>query len=101
MSGFQFVAIENNSRMILTHGNPDRIRPFTISRKAPKETRTEKNRMNAHVAHEVLMRALPRLPRGPLPENHALASALVTPLDRIPAATRARLLPILHPYLGG
>lgn len=54
---------------------------------------------NAHVAHRVIQQAIPRLPQGLLPENHALAQALVTPLDRIPAATRARLLPILEPYL--
>jgi hypothetical protein len=54
---------------------------------------------NAHVAHEVLVEAVRRVPEGPLPENRALATALVTPVDRIPAATRARLLPILGPYI--
>jgi len=56
-------------------------------------------RDNAHVAHEVLLDAVARLPEGPLPENRVLEAALVTPLDRIPAATRARLLPLLEPYL--
>jgi 5'-methylthioadenosine phosphorylase len=56
-------------------------------------------RDNAHVAHEVVLAAVPRMPAGPLPENRALAQALVTPLDRIPAATRARLLPLLEPYM--
>lgn len=56
-------------------------------------------RDNAHVAHEVMVEAVRRVPEGPLPENHALATALVTPVDRIPAAARARLLPILGPYI--
>jgi 5'-methylthioadenosine phosphorylase len=56
-------------------------------------------RDNAHTAHEVLVNAIPRLPEGLLPENRVLASALVTPPDRIPAAVRARLLPILEPYI--
>lgn len=56
-------------------------------------------RDNTHVAHEVLLDAVPRTPKGPLPENHVLGAALVTPMDRIPAATRARLLPLLEPYL--
>ena len=54
---------------------------------------------NSKVAHAVIEHAIPRLPEGPLPENHALATAIVTPLDRIPAATRARLQPVLEPYL--
>jgi 5'-methylthioadenosine phosphorylase len=56
-------------------------------------------RDNAHVAHEVVLAAVARVPTDLLPENHALAHALVTPLDRIPAATRARLLPLLEPYI--
>lgn len=56
-------------------------------------------RDNTHVAHEVLAAAIPRTPSGPLPEQKVLASALVTPVDRIPAATRARLEAILHPYM--
>jgi 5'-methylthioadenosine phosphorylase len=58
-------------------------------------------RDNAHTAHEVLLRAIPSLPTGLLPENRVLASALVTPRDQIPAAVRARLLPILEPYIHG
>lgn len=57
-------------------------------------------RDNAHVAHEVLLEAVPSTPAGPLPENRVLAAALVTPLDRIPVATRGRLLPFLEPYMG-
>jgi 5'-methylthioadenosine phosphorylase len=56
-------------------------------------------RDNAHVAHAVILDAIGRLPREPLPENRVLAAALVTPLERVPAATRARLLPLLQPYL--
>lgn len=55
-------------------------------------------RDNAHVAHEILLDAIARLPQGSLPENRVLEAALVTPMDRIPAATRARLLPLLEPY---
>lgn len=56
-------------------------------------------RDNSHVAREVLRATVPQLPAGPLPENAVLAAAMVTPLDRVPAATRARLAPILAPYL--
>jgi len=55
-------------------------------------------RDNAHVAQEILLDAIARLPQGPLPENRVLAAALVTPIERIPSATRARLLPLLEPY---
>jgi 5'-methylthioadenosine phosphorylase len=54
---------------------------------------------NAHVAHQVVLAAIERVPQGQLPENRVLAAALVTPLERIPAATRARLLPLLEPYM--
>lgn len=56
-------------------------------------------RDNTHVAHEVLAAAIPRTPTEPLPEHRALATALVTPLARLPAALRDRLAPLLHPYL--
>ncbi|MHC5012003.1 MAG: S-methyl-5'-thioadenosine phosphorylase [Planctomycetota bacterium] len=54
---------------------------------------------NAAAAANVLRAALRRVPEGELPENRCLAQAIVTPLDRIPAAVRQRLHPILAPYL--
>ena len=52
-------------------------------------------RDNAHVAADVLRRAIPLVPEGPLPENQALDTALVTRPEAIPAATRVRLAPLL------
>jgi len=52
-------------------------------------------RANAHVAQDVLLAALPHVPEGTLPANRALDTALVTPLDQVPEATRQRLAPIL------
>lgn len=52
-------------------------------------------RDNAHVAHDVLYRAIGLVPAGPLPENRALDTALVTQPGSIPAATRERLGPLL------
>ena len=56
-------------------------------------------RDNADVQHRVLLEAIARLPQGDLPENHSLASAMVTSLDRVPAATLERLQPFLLPYM--
>jgi 5'-methylthioadenosine phosphorylase len=56
-------------------------------------------RENSHRAQAVLRTAVPRVPTGPLPENRVLRAALVTPLPRVPPATRERLRAILAPYL--
>lgn len=56
-------------------------------------------RDNAAAAAAVLAEAIPHLPTGPLPEHSALATALVTPLDQVPAETLARLEVLLAPYL--
>lgn len=58
-------------------------------------------RDNAHVADAVLREAVARVPREPLPENRALETALITPLEQVPASTRARLAAILAPHLPG
>jgi 5'-methylthioadenosine phosphorylase len=55
---------------------------------------------NSHRAEAVLRDAVARAPRGPLPENHALATALVTPVAKIPPEARRRLAAILAPYVG-
>lgn len=55
---------------------------------------------NSHVARGVLRAAVPLVPREPLPENGVLASAMITPLAAVPAATVERLRAILAPYLG-
>jgi 5'-methylthioadenosine phosphorylase len=52
-------------------------------------------RDNAHDAARILAKAVEFLPRGPLPENDALATALVTARDAIPPDARARLRAIL------
>ncbi len=52
-------------------------------------------RDNAHVAHDVLYGAIPLVPEGPLAENTALDTALLTQPGSIPAATRERLGPLL------
>ncbi len=57
-------------------------------------------RDNAHVAHDVLYRAIALVPEGPLVENQALDTALVTQPAAIPAATRIRLSPLLARVLG-
>jgi 5'-methylthioadenosine phosphorylase len=54
---------------------------------------------NVQAGREVVRAAVARIPTGDLPENRSLESAIVTPLDRIPAETRRRLLPILRPYI--
>ncbi len=56
-------------------------------------------RENSHRAEAVLKDAVARVPPGPLPENRALDSALVTPLEKIPDAARRRLAAILGPRL--
>jgi 5'-methylthioadenosine phosphorylase len=56
---------------------------------------------NADVATRILRMAIPRTPRGHLPENHVLTSALITPLAQVPEATRERLAAILAPHLRG
>lgn len=68
---------------------------------APVDTATilEVLAANAERATRLLGEAVGRIPDGPLPENGVLRDALVTPLDRVPAATRERLAPILAPYL--
>ena len=68
---------------------------------APVDTATilEVLAANAERATRLLGEAVGRIPDGPLPENAVLRDALVTPLDRVPAATRERLAPILAPYL--
>lgn len=54
---------------------------------------------NADRATRLLREAVGRVPEGPLPENHVLRDALVTPIHRVPAATRERLAPLLAPYV--
>jgi len=54
---------------------------------------------NASAAREVLCRALPKVPDGPLPENDSLASAIITPLEEVPEDTKKRLGAILGRYL--
>ena len=54
---------------------------------------------NADVGKAILRAALLRVPDGPLPENGVLRSAMITPLDKVPPATIARLQAILAPYL--
>ena len=54
---------------------------------------------NSHVARDVLRAAVPRVPTEALPENAALATALVTPVAKVPATTVERLRAILAPYL--
>jgi 5'-methylthioadenosine phosphorylase len=54
---------------------------------------------NVDAAREVVCAAIPKIPEGPLPENDSLAHALVTPLDKVPEATKERLAPILGRYL--
>ena len=54
---------------------------------------------NVHVGKDVLRRAVAVAPEGELPENRALASAIITRLERVPAATKERLAAILAPYL--
>lgn len=54
---------------------------------------------NAHVARHVLREAVARTPTGPLPENDALRTAIITPLADVPAETKTRLAAILGPYL--
>ena len=51
------------------------------------------------VAQDVLRRAVALAPEGPLPENAALKTAIVTPLKHVPEATKQRLAAILAPYL--
>lgn len=54
---------------------------------------------NSHVARDVLRAAVPLVPSEPLPENGVLATAMITPLEKVPQATRDRLEAILRPYL--
>jgi hypothetical protein len=56
---------------------------------------------NSHKAEAILRAAVARVPAGPLPENRALAEALVTPPSKVPPEARARLGAILGPYLTG
>jgi 5'-methylthioadenosine phosphorylase len=56
-------------------------------------------RENREASAAVLRAAVPLVPEGDLPENRVLASALVTPLDRVPASTRQRLEPLLRRLL--
>ncbi|NNF57751.1 MAG: S-methyl-5'-thioadenosine phosphorylase, partial [Rhodothermaceae bacterium] len=56
-------------------------------------------RHNSHVATEVLRRAVPAVPREPLPANSVLQTAIITPLETVPAETLERLGAILAPYL--
>ena len=53
---------------------------------------------NSHVARDVLRAAVPRVPSGPLPENGVLATAMITPLEKVPETTLARLRAIVAPY---
>ncbi len=55
-------------------------------------------RENAMAATDIVRAAIPLVPAGDLPEMHALETAMVTPLDAVPAATLDRLAPILAPY---
>ena len=56
---------------------------------------------NVDKAKRTLASVIPRIAahEGPPPHHDALASALLTPLDTISAASRARLGPLLEPYL--
>ena len=56
-------------------------------------------RDNAHVGKDVLRRAVALVPKEALPENGVLRTAMITPLEQVPAATKARLAAILAPYL--
>lgn len=56
-------------------------------------------RDNAARARDVIAAAIPRIPETSLPENDVLPASLVTPLDRVPPATRERLAAILAPHL--
>lgn len=52
-------------------------------------------RDNADDATKVVRAAIPKIPRGSLPENTSLETAILTPLDAVPAATLERLAPLL------
>ncbi|MEQ1861433.1 MAG: S-methyl-5'-thioadenosine phosphorylase [Chthoniobacteraceae bacterium] len=55
---------------------------------------------NAEAAKRVLTAVIPRIPAEPdWPEHRALESALVTPRDLWPAATKEKLRPILERFL--
>jgi 5'-methylthioadenosine phosphorylase len=56
---------------------------------------------NVDKARRVIVDAVPRIAahEGPPPHAGALSSAILTPLDAIPAAARTRLAPLLDPYL--
>ncbi len=56
-------------------------------------------RDNAHVAEEVLRAALKHVPTEQLPENRVLETSMVTQLEKVPPATKARLAAIIGPYL--
>jgi len=56
-------------------------------------------RDNADVGAEVFRAAVGHVPTGQLPENRVLATSMVTQLDQVPEATKARLAAILGPYL--
>ncbi len=55
-------------------------------------------RHNSHVAKEILRAAVPLVPVDALPENGVLKTAIITPLETVPAATLERLAAILAPY---
>ena len=54
---------------------------------------------NAHVGKDVLRRAVALVPKEPLPENGVLKTAMITPLEHVPEATKTRLAAILAPYV--
>jgi 5'-methylthioadenosine phosphorylase len=56
---------------------------------------------NVHRAKQVIAAVAPRIGAhvGPAPHHRALASALLTDPARIPPETRAKLAPLLDPYL--
>jgi 5'-methylthioadenosine phosphorylase len=56
---------------------------------------------NVDKARRALSLAVPRIAahQGPPPHHDALRTAILTPLDAIPATARTRLGPILEPYL--
>lgn len=58
---------------------------------------------NVERARRILAQVAPRIAAhpGPAPLAGAMASAILTPLDQIGPEARARLAPILRPYLGG
>ena len=58
-------------------------------------------RENAAMANHVLGAAVRHVPTDPLPAESALKFAILTPLDKVPPETLARLDALLRPYRSG